>query len=279
MPELPEVETVRRSLEPLVVGKTIDHVVSYWDPILHNKPGEFANIVEGKTIIAVGRFGKYLLFDLGEYTVISHLRMEGKYFFGKVNEPIDKHTHVLWQFTDGSELRYHDTRKFGRMEVVPTAVLQSSDSPLRKLGREPFTADGKYLFDLIHKSSRAIKPVLLDQHILVGLGNIYVDEVLFRVKLHPLQPANTISRPKAAAIVEASREVLNKAIGLGGTTIRSYHNANGIDGLFQNELLVHHHEGDPCPVCGTTIIKEKVGGRGTYYCPKCQKLKLKKGVK
>ena len=272
MPELPEVETVRRTLKRLIVGKTIRDIDIFYAKIIRNISSEdFKKKLINKTIDEIDRYGKYLIFNLGDTSLISHLRMEGKYFIKNADMPKEKHEHIIIYFTDGDTLRYHDTRKFGTMDIVAKDMVYHN-SPITKLGPEPFHKEltKQYLKEKLSKKTIAIKSSLLDQTIMTGLGNIYVDEVLFRCRLHPSTPSNQMTDGDIVHIIENSKEVLNKAIKLGGTTIRSYTSSLGVTGLFQNELNVHTKEGEPCPVCNSKIIKIKVNGRGTYYCPNCQ---------
>lgn len=273
MPELPEVETVRRTLEHLLKGKTIQDIDVFYKKMLRTDTEKsFKEKLIGKTIHVIDRIGKHLLFDFDEILLISHLRMEGKYFIKDLDNPRGKHEHVVFYFTDGSTLRYHDTRKFGTMDIVKREEL-FTNSPLAKLGKEPFdkTCTLAYFKSKIQNRKGPIKGVLLDQTILTGLGNIYVDEVLFLSKIHPETKTNELSEKKLRQILKNSVIVLNKAIELGGTTIRSYTSSLGVTGRFQNELFVHMRENESCKICNTTIIKTKVVTRGTYICPKCQK--------
>lgn len=273
MPELPEVETVRRTLEHLLDGKIIRDIDIFYDKILKtHSEEEFKKLLISKTFHTINRYGKYLLFEFNEITLISHLRMEGKYFIKPLDEPRNKHEHIIFYFTDGSTLRYHDTRKFGTMDIVNNKDLFLIN-PLSKLGKEPFDKNCtvSYFTNKIKNKKGPIKGVLLDQTILTGLGNIYVDEVLFLSKIHPETKVNTLSKRAIKRILENAKIVLEKAIKLGGTTIRSYTSSLGVTGRFQNELFVHLREGEECKICHTKIIKTKVVGRGTYLCPKCQK--------
>jgi formamidopyrimidine-DNA glycosylase len=273
MPELPEVETVRRTLLNLIIGKEIRDVDVFYQKMIRNiSIEEFKDSLVGKTFDDIERYGKYLVFILGDVALISHLRMEGKYFIKNTDQLIDKHEHVIIYFTDGSTLRYQDTRKFGTMDVYPYSNIHI-DSPITKLGYEPFNErlNVKYLKEKLKKKTIAIKSALLDQTIITGLGNIYVDEVLFRCRLHPEKSAGSLKKKDYENIIENSKKVLEKAINLGGTTIRSYTSSLGVTGRFQNDLLVHMKENEPCTVCDTPITKIKVNGRGTYYCMKCQK--------
>lgn len=276
MPELPEVETVRRTLHNLILNETVRDIDVFYDRIIRkNTPQEFKTILEGRTLTDIGRYGKYLLFHFDEITLVSHLRMEGKFFYKDADAPREKHEHIVFYFTNGMTLRYHDTRKFGTMDIVKTKDLYTEKSPLSNLGLEPFDkgATVQYLQGKIKNKRIAVKGVLLDQSILTGLGNIYVDEVIFLSHLHPETKANELTKKDLQNILDNSIKVLEKAIKLGGTTIRSYTSSLGVTGRFQNELFVHMRKGETCKICNTVIEKTKVVGRGTYICPKCQKQK------
>lgn len=275
MPELPEVETVRKGLISLVKGKTIAKVDVYWPRIIEMPEVEtFQQQIIGETIEDVERRGKYLIFQLSHYEMVSHLRMEGKYEFFSEAKPLDKHSHVRFIFTDGSELVYHDVRKFGRIALLKKGTAKHYKG-LTQLGPEPTDEDFPLadFKDQLKKSATMIKPLLLNQKVVAGLGNIYVDEVLWLAKIHPEQPANSLSPQAVKKLREAIIEVIAKAKEAGGTTIRTYLNALGEAGHFQQELHVYGQTGKPCPRCGTAIIKIKVAQRGTHLCPHCQKLK------
>jgi len=274
MPELPEVETVRKTLLRLIQGKEIRDIDVFYNKMIRHDIEEFTRILVGKKIDNISRYGKYLLFEIGDYILVSHLRMEGKYFIKNLEEDRGKHEHVIFYFTDDTTMRYHDTRKFGTFDLLHKNELDTFH-PIQKLGPEPFgqTMNKNYLYNKLENKSIAIKTALLDQTIIAGLGNIYVNEVLFRTKIHPTTPCNQITKKQSESI-----QVLNKAINLGGTTIRSYTSSLGVTGRFQNDLMVHDREAEECKICQTLIVKEKVNGRGTYYCPKCQKQKRKKNV-
>lgn len=278
MPELPEVETVRRTLERLVVGKTIRDIDVFYNKMIRNvTPEAFVATMNNRTITGLSRYGKHLMIECGDMVLLSHLRMEGKYFIKDLDVVRDKHEHVIFYFTDDTTLRYHDTRKFGTYDIFKKEELIDA-KPLQGLGPEPYSEDltPTYLKKRISSKTMAIKPTLLDQTVIAGLGNIYVDEVLFRCRLHPETPCNLLTNKDYKKIVQASKDVIVKAIELGGTTVRSYTASLGVHGRFQNELMVHTKEGEDCPVCQTTIIKTKVSGRGTYLCPRCQKPKRKR---
>jgi len=277
MPELPEVETVRRTLIQLIAGKTIKGVKVFWPKII-KKPddvAQFIDAVKGQTIHDVTRRGKFLKFILDDYVLVSHLRMEGRYFLAQKNEPIDKHTHVVFQFTDGTELHYRDVRKFGTMHLFNKGE-EDKELPLAQLGPEPFssrfTAD--MLTEKLGKTNRKVKTVLLDQTVVVGLGNIYVDEALFRSGIHPERPANSLKPAEIELLHHEIIATLREAVEKGGSTVRSYINSQGQMGMFQLELYVYGRKGKPCKRCGEQLQKTVVGGRGTHYCPNCQALNL-----
>lgn len=270
MPELPEVETVKRCLEKSIINKTIFSIDIYYNKIIKNiDEDNFKKCLIGQTFLEIKRKGKYLIFVLNDYYLVAHLRMEGKYFLMK-DEAINKHDHIIYNFNDGSNLRYNDVRKFGVIYLFKKSEDIYNLYPLNSLGLEPFDKDMNvdYLKFKFKKLSTPIKTALLDQSIISGLGNIYVDEVLYLSKIHPLKVASSLNDEELKSIIENSIIVLNKAILLGGSTIRSFQSSHEISGRFQNELCVHTKE--ICR-CGEKIIKIRVGGRGTYYCPACQK--------
>ncbi len=272
MPELPEVETVRRTLKNRILGKKIKDVEIFYEGIIKDtNPDDFINHLSGQTITDIKRYGKYLIFILDDYSLISHLRMEGKYYLKDNKQEIEKHEHIIFTFSDGTDMRYHDTRKFGTMTIEDKVNYMECKS-LNKLGKEPFVGElsKEYLKEKFSKSNRKLKPVLLDQTIICGLGNIYVDEVCFYARLHPEAKVSDLSDEDIDNIIDGAYKVIDKAINLGGTTIKSYTSSLGVTGLFQNELNVHTKKGSDCPICKTKIEKIKVGGRGTYYCPVCQ---------
>ena len=269
MPELPEVETVRRTLLLKLDSRIIKSVDVLHPNIIKTDILEFKTKVVNQQLKGIKRMGKYLIFILDTHVMIMHLRMEGKYYI-KTNESIDKHEHIIFTLDDGSTLRYHDVRKFGTLHFLPLEGYQER-YPISQLGPEPKDINLNTFYKQIHPLKRPIKAVLLDQHMISGLGNIYVDETLFLAKVHPTRLAFKITKKEASSLVNAAINVLEKAVALGGTTIRSYTSSLGVHGRFQNELNVHTKKGEPCPICQTEIIKIKVAGRGSYVCTKCQK--------
>ncbi len=277
MPELPEVETVRKGLERLVVGKTIDTVTVLWPRIIElPEVPLFQAFLSGQEIIGVQRRGKFLILKLTDFDLVSHLRMEGKYeYFPSAQTAIqDKHTHVIFQMQDGSQLQYRDVRKFGRMALVPKNQ-SSKYKGIQQLGPEPLSHDfDKIAFqEALKKKTMAIKPLLLNQKIVVGLGNIYVDESLWLASIHPERLASSLTERETSLLYESIIAVLGQAVEAGGTTIRTYANALGEAGTFQVSLQVYGQTGQPCTRCQTPIQKIKVAQRGTHFCPTCQKNK------
>ncbi|MFD2627922.1 DNA-formamidopyrimidine glycosylase [Oceanobacillus kapialis] len=274
MPELPEVETIKTTLKQFVLNKTIEQVEVYWPNIIKEPDDiqQFATLITGQTILDITRRGKFLLFQLDDYVLVSHLRMEGKYSVEPKGEPIRKHTHVIFRFTNGEELRYNDVRKFGTMHLYQRGE-EFHNKPLNQLGPDPFDAafTFEYFYQKLKKTERVIKSALLDQTIVTGLGNIYVDETLFKAGVHPLKKASKLTKKEVKAIQERAIETLAEAVELGGTTIRSYVNGQGQMGMFQQSLFVYGQENKECKKCGKPIMKMKVGGRGTHVCSNCQK--------
>ncbi|SEM40933.1 DNA-(apurinic or apyrimidinic site) lyase [Ligilactobacillus sp. WC1T17] len=274
MPELPEVETVRRGLEKLILGATVVKVDVFYPKMIVGDCDKFVQTLQNKTIEAVDRRGKYLLFRFSDsITMMSHLRMEGKYFVKAKGSPKEKHTHVIFYLQDGRQLHYNDVRKFGRMELFLTGQELESSS-LKKLGPEPTEASFKLaaFYQALQSKHKNIKTALLDQTLVAGVGNIYADEVLWIAKIHPQTPCNKLTLDQADLLRKAIIEELAMASKAGGTTIRSYANAFLEEGQFQFALNVYGKKDQPCPRCQTPIVKIVVGQRGTHFCPKCQVL-------
>ncbi|WML45625.1 DNA-formamidopyrimidine glycosylase [Neobacillus sp. PS3-40] len=275
MPELPEVETVRKTLKSLILHKQISNITVNWPKII-KKPQEveqFIDALQGERIVDVGRRGKFLIIYTDKYALVSHLRMEGKYGLFKKEELLDKHTHVVFHFTDHTELRYKDVRKFGTMHLFKKGG-EFQEPPLTELGPEPFSEEftPEYLAKRLAKTERKVKIALLDQKLFVGLGNIYVDEALFRSGIHPERIASSLNSQEIAMLYIEIVNTLREAVEKGGSTIRSYVNSQGIIGMFQHELYAYGRKGEECKKCGTPLVKTVVGGRGTHYCPSCQRL-------
>ncbi|MCM3746962.1 DNA-formamidopyrimidine glycosylase [Paenibacillus pasadenensis] len=275
MPELPEVETVTRTLNIIAAGKTISSVVVSLPRIIQKprEPEAFAAALAGHTIEKVERRGKFIRFVLDGLVMVSHLRMEGRYGLFQADEPVEKHTHVQFRFTDGTELRYKDVRQFGTMHLFAPGE-EFTQPPLAKLGLEPldegFTLEA--LRSRLAKRTSKIKPLLLNQEYIVGLGNIYVDEALHTARIHPELTADRLKPEQWNLLHQSIRATLERAVAAGGSSIKSYVNGQGDPGKFQHELLVYGRKNEPCPTCGSPIIKTVVGGRGTHFCGDCQPL-------
>ncbi|MEG0366788.1 MAG: bifunctional DNA-formamidopyrimidine glycosylase/DNA-(apurinic or apyrimidinic site) lyase [Coprobacillus sp.] len=267
MPELPEVETVRQTLRQFILDDVIEGIDVYYDKIIDGDTKEFIQRVTHQRIKEIDRLGKYLIFILESDAFVSHLRMEGKYHIVESHEPVDKHTHVVFHLRDNRDLRYIDTRKFGRIQLVDVNHYLTQN-PLSKLGKEPFDITTEELYCLLHKSSLPIKSALLDQTMIAGIGNIYANEICFLMHIDPRTKASRLSKKRVEELKGISIDVLKRAIAQGGTTIHSF-DSNGIHGLFQVQLNAHGQK--VCPHCQGDIKKIMVNQRGTYYCPRCQK--------
>jgi len=272
MPELPEVETLARDLRRLLRGAEFKAVTISW-PRSVATPGaeELVQGLPGLKILDVGRRGKFLQFSLsGPSYLLIHLRMSGHVQVEPAAAPLDAYARAVFALTDGRRMVFSDPRKFGRIYW-----LTRPDLVLGTLGPEPL-ADDLTLDAFRHLLARhkgAIKPLLLNQALLAGMGNIYTDEALFRAGLHPLRKANTLTADESERLYTAIREVLQQAIGNRGTTLADarYRDAEGRPGHNRENLRVYRHAGEPCPCCGTPIERTVVGGRGTHLCPHCQK--------
>ncbi len=275
MPELPEVETVRKVVKGYVNNKTVTEVIVKREKFIKNiEVNDFINLIEGQTIRDIRRLGKYLFFDFDRTTLVSHLRMEGKYNFYNTDVEDSKHDYVIFKFDDNSVLKYNDTRQFGTMEVVDLGK-EMELKGVSKLGLEPFdeNLNAKYVKDKMKNRNIEIKKVLLDQTIITGLGNIYVDEVLYACNIHPSTRFQKLTNKQITSIIEMSQIILNKSIKLGGTTVKSFSVSGDVEGGFQYSLNIYGKAGEECPKCLSKFQKIKISGRGTVFCPKCQKEK------
>ncbi|WP_303972624.1 DNA-formamidopyrimidine glycosylase [Streptococcus merionis] len=273
MPELPEVETVRRGLEKLVLGRTIASVDVRVPRMVTPEPEVFCLTVAGQTIQSLARRGKYLIFELDECLMISHLRMEGKYLLFDNQVPDNKHFHVFFRLDDGTTLVYQDVRKFGTLELIRKTDLEVFFAQ-KKIGPEPTREDFKLepFESALLSSKKKVKPYLLEQSLVAGLGNIYVDEVLWAARVHPETVAATLKKAQIKRLHDETIRILQLGVEKRGSTIRTYRNALGEDGTMQDFLKVYGRTGHPCERCGTAIWKIKVGGRGSHFCPRCQKI-------
>lgn len=272
VPELPEVETIRRRLEPLVAGRAIDRIEVHdprWCAPL--AVAELADAVEGRAIEALGRRGKWLVFELeDEVSLITHLRMTGTFLYDP--EPGTPYERVRIVLSDGHELCFCDPRRFGTGELAFGLPALERFFAAR-VGLEPLGGelDGDALRALARGSRAPIKAFLLDQRRIAGVGNIYADEALFRARIHPLRPARSLTGTQCAALAEGVRDALSAGLAAGGATIDDFRHPDGAGGSFQDEFLVHRREGEDCPRCGAEIVKLVAAGRGTYVCERCQR--------
>ena len=270
MPELPEVETVKETLKKQILKKKIDKIKILYDGIIATNIDDFKKNIVGEEFIDIKRRGKFLIFELTNYFLVTHLRMEGKFFVKNISDAFVKHEHIIFYLGDIT-LRYHDTRKFGKMYLVKKDRLYL-DTPLSHIGLEPW--DNNLTIDYLkekYNNNMHIKTLLLNQDVIAGIGNIYADEILFLSRINPNKKGCNLRDKDFNNIIKYTREVLAKSIELGGTTIRSYTSSLGVIGHFQDKLYVHTKEGKKCAICGSIIQKTRVNGRGTYYCPTCQK--------
>ena len=276
MPELPEVETVKRVLLPIVKDRTIVKIDINRKTIVNNLEEEFISYYVNERFLDISRIGKFLIFHLtNDKVLVSHLRMEGKYIELLENEPDTKYARVVFHLDNNHKLCYDDSRSFGRM-IISSETTFMKEKEIAKLGPEPFIVED--VTSLVNKCKRIslpIKTALLSQELITGLGNIYVDEVLFASKIHPLTPAKLISKNEWETIIKESQRILNAAIKAGGSTIKSYHPGKDIDGNFQTSLLAYGRNGQECAICHTKMRFIKVNGRGTTFCPHCQ---IKRGA-
>lgn len=289
MPELPEVETVRRGLFELILGRKVATV-------RHDNPKSFPNITAdvenfliGATITDVRRRAKVLMIDLSsDYSLVIHLKMTGQLVFrskeavfgaGHPNDSLigelpDRSTRVVFKFVDGSHLYFNDQRKFGWIKLLPTLEVPNIDF-MQKVGPEPLEADftaEQFAERFKRRAKTSIKAALLDQTVVAGVGNIYADEALWGAKVHPQRLVGSITQAEFGKLYAELRSVMNLAIEKGGSTDKNYVNAEGKRGSYMDFARVFRREGQVCPRCGTTIIKFKTAGRGTHICPHCQRL-------
>jgi formamidopyrimidine-DNA glycosylase len=272
MPELPEVETIRRGIEPYVTGRRVQRVVVRDHRLRWPVPADLATRLAGRRVERADRRAKYLVLHLdnGDRLLI-HLGMSGRIWVLDPNEPLVKHDHLDLELDNGRLLRFHDPRRFGAV------LIWSADEPdhelLRDLGPEPFDPafNGDYLFARSRGRDVAVKNFVMDGHIVVGAGNIYAAEALFRARIRPTRAAGRVSRKEYAELAARIREVLEEAIVRGGTTLRDFAGANGESGYFQQELYVYGREGEPCRICGHLVRRKVIGQRSSFFCPHCQR--------
>lgn len=288
MPELPEVETVRRGLAKLIIGKEVVSESHDTEKGFPNTSDDVKNFLIGATIVDVQRRAKVLMITLStEYTLLIHLKMTGQLVFvgdtrfgaghpndSLINELPDKSTRVELTFNDGSKLFFNDQRKFGWMWLMPTIEIPNIDF-MRKVGPEPLAEDftpTEFMQRFQRRAKTNIKAAILDQTVVAGVGNIYADESLWGAKLHPQRLVGSVSEQEFTTLFHELREVMNLAVEKGGSSNHTYVNAEGKKGSYMDFARVFRREGLPCPRCGTIIEKLRVAGRGTHICPHCQQL-------
>jgi formamidopyrimidine-DNA glycosylase len=281
MPELPEVETIRRQLNKDIKGRKILGLkFCDWPKMLLPSPKEVEKAIKGKKIGDFDRRAKLLLMRLSddkaglddhETTIAIHLKLSGQLFLRKQTDSPDRFTHVIIELDGGEELRFNDLRKFGFVKLIKNKA--ALDEILSEFGPEPFTPEFTFetFKNIISNSSRSIKTVIMDQQKISGVGNIYADEALWQAKTHPEKPANKLNDKELKALFDSILLVLKEGIEDKGTSVDQYKDIYGQEGLHIKRLKVFRLDGEPCPKCGTEIKKIRVGGRGTHFCPNCQK--------
>jgi formamidopyrimidine-DNA glycosylase len=276
MPELPEVESLRRMLAQSVTGQRIVSARIREPRLRRRVAADFTQGVVGRTIVGLSRRAKYLLIELsGDLTLLVHLGMSGSLTHrghGFRDDDFDPaHDHLHFELEDGSALVYNDPRRFGLMKLVPSAQLDTVGE-LKDLGPEPLGPEfnAEYLFARTRGRQAAIKNLLMDQHVVAGIGNIYACEILFGARVRPGRRAGRVTRAESRSIIEVTRAILSQAIGDGGTTFRNYRDSRGLPGRFAGNLQVYGREGERCYVCGNPIKSRVLGQRSSFYCPACQ---------
>jgi formamidopyrimidine-DNA glycosylase len=275
MPELPEVETVKRTLEPHLADRIITrtHIGDYQRCIATPEPAQFCVRMNGRRIPGLGRRGKFVLIHLDSGDIVTvHLRMTGELSLATPEVPKGPHIHLWFDLDNGEQLRYHDVRKFGRWSLLTPEQFALFDA---SIGPEPLEDefDAETFTRMLHSRKRILKPLLLDQAFLAGIGNIYADEALFRAGIHPNRRSHELSDAETERLYTSIREILLGALQHRGTTLRDYRDANGEPGENLSRLQIYSRsDGDPCPVCSTPVVRVVVGQRGTKFCPSCQPL-------
>lgn len=269
MPELPEVETVKKYLKKHIVNNKILDTIIYYDKLITNLTSEeFVNKLKEETINDVNRRGKWLIIEMKEYFLLSHLRMEGKYFIKDKDSPKEKHDLIRFKLND-KDLIYNDVRKFGRMFLYNKTDDIYNLKPLKDLGVEPLSKELNIKYLKNKFKNKPIKILLLDQSIISGIGNIYADEILFKAGINPLRKGDSLSDKEIKLLIESIKIIIKDAIDSNGSTIKSYSFGDHHQGSYQDKLKVYNKK--MCPKCNNSLTKIKLGGRGTTYCSRCQK--------
>jgi formamidopyrimidine-DNA glycosylase len=274
MPELPEVETIARSLEPRITGRAISGIELLYRPLLRGRGKKTLETLRGRRVSRVRRRGKMLLVECeGRWTLVFHLKMTGQFLFAAEGSPRDKHVRLVIRFEDGrNELRFRDVRKFGFLLCLEGEP-ERACGELAGLGPEPLEVGRPEFRAILEARQGRIKSLLLDQTRIAGIGNIYADETLFAARVHPETPASSLRAEAVERLYLAMRKILASAVEAGGSTLTDagYHDADGNAGDFQFSHKVYDRKGEPCLVCGTPIQVRRIGGRSSHFCPRCQR--------
>jgi formamidopyrimidine-DNA glycosylase len=266
LPELPEVETVAQGLRQTIIRKKLKGVEVFLPKTVRG--GDLQDLV-GRTVRGVDRIGKLMLLRwTGDLTLLWHLKMTGQIRLMRPGDPLTKHTHLRFSF-NGLDLRFVDLRQFGYVKLVPTC-LADRDPVLKTLGPDALGLDRDVFLKRLGRRKGRIKPLLLNQSFVAGIGNIYADESLFRAGIHPLALASSLSPKERLRLYDEIQAVLQEAVALGGSSISNFCDVHGRLGYFQTKHRVYRHTAEPCPVCGEAIERFRLGGRGTHFCPRCQ---------
>lgn len=272
MPELPEVETVVRDLRPHLIGRRIDSVRTSKKALRQPWRASWRAKLVGRSIEAVRRRGKWIVIDLrGGGHLVVHLGMTGQFRVFAAGEPVQSHTHLVFQLDDGSELRFHDIRRFGCATYYAARSNLDNSFAKARLGPEPFDLAVDWWRAVLAKTDRCLKALLLDQRVVAGVGNIYADESLFEAKLHPARLASALDAAEADRLRKAVAVVLKRAIERRGSSIRNYVGGSGLKGSYQEEFRAYGCTGAPCRRCRTPIVRIRLAGRSTHFCPTCQR--------
>ena len=274
MPELPEVETIARTLEPAVRGRVITGIELLYRPLLRRGGRKGLDALRGRRVLAVRRRGKMLIIEFeGARTLVFHLKMTGQFSLAVPGEERDKHTRLVVRFEDGAnELRFRDVRKFGFLLCLEGDPM-SACGELACLGPEPLEVGFQEFAAVLGKKKGRIKSLLLNQTVIAGIGNIYADEMLFEARIHPETPASSLGKKAVERLYDSMKKILKLAIAEKGSTLQDYRDAEGKAGNFQFFHKVYHRKGEPCVVCGTRVRMRRIGGRSSHFCPKCQREK------
>ena len=267
MPELPEVETIIRGLQKQIVGKKIVDVKVILPRIIRGEAGDFITLVSGTTILKVWRRGKMIVIDLStQRSILIHLKLTGQVIHIPSDAPVIRHTHLILELSNGYQLRYLDLRQFGYLCLTDTSIVWE----LTPSGQDPLEISEDEFKALMQSRKARIKPLLLNQSFIAGIGNIYADEILHKAGIHPLQHTHTLSQMQITKLYQAMQEILRQAIEQKGSSIRDYVDSSGQQGDYQRYHHVYQRQGQPCLTCHTEIAQIKIGGRSSHFCPRCQ---------